>query len=143
MRIKHLFAIVCCIAVLLNFPCNAQITAVTSSHITTCGLNNGSAAIYPSGGSGYTYKWSTGSILDSVWGLAPGAYTVTAYSASGSTTTVYAETFNPIPAWNLYVSTGVNDLAHNYWAISDTEGGQLVGACGGSATATLNGNNTL
>ena len=60
-------------------------TAILSSHSTTCGISNGTAEVYPSGGvGGYTFLWSNGLTTDSVFGLASGPYAVTVYSGTDS-----------------------------------------------------------
>lgn len=58
----------------------------------TCGFNNGSATVTPSGGTpGYTYSWSPGGQTTStIQGLAPGIYTVTITDSHGCTGTATA-----------------------------------------------------
>lgn len=113
----------------------AQLSATTNSTPVGCsGTNNGTASVTPSGGSNYTYKWSTGSTNASVTGLAAGSYTVTVYSStggSGTIDTIFYEPFTGSPAWNLNVSTGTNGTDPNFWYISTEEGGNVpVGSCG-------------
>ena len=65
----------------------AQLAALVHANNTTCGQNNGSAQVYPSGGSGYTYNWSIAGIpntVDTVSGLPSGNYSVTVYSGGSS-----------------------------------------------------------
>jgi hypothetical protein len=50
---------------------------------TSCGLNNGSATAFPSGGSNHTYFWSNGSMESTATLLAPGFYAVTVTSLEG------------------------------------------------------------
>jgi gliding motility-associated-like protein len=58
----------------------AQTTATIHANNTVCALNNGSAQVYPTGGSGYTYHWSNnGSLTDTISNLSPGNYSVTVY----------------------------------------------------------------
>ncbi len=52
----------------------------------TCNLNNGSAKIYPYGGTpGYTYLWSNLQTSQTAINLAPGVHTVTVTDANGCT----------------------------------------------------------
>lgn len=75
---------------------NAQLAATTSSTNPTCASNSGTASVTPSGGTGYTYKWSTGATTQSITGLGAGTYTVTVYSAAATVwDTIYFETFDP------------------------------------------------
>jgi gliding motility-associated-like protein len=56
----------------------AAINFSFSTISSTCGLNNGSATVTPSGGVGpYTYLWSNGSVINSISNIAPATYTVT------------------------------------------------------------------
>jgi len=90
---KHLLAFTF-LALLAVGSGSAQITATTSVTNPSCANNNGSATITPSGGTGYTYKWSNGATTATATGLAAGTYTVTAYSAAGTFwDTLYFEKF--------------------------------------------------
>ena len=136
--VKHLLflLLVGCAAL----PAKAQLSAVVSSANPTCAGNNGSATVSASGGSGYTYKWSTGVTTATANGLAAGTYTVTVYSGGGTVwDTLYLETFDAAPAWTLNTSTGANGADPNFWTISDNEGGVAPGGCG----AGSNGDATL
>jgi len=56
----------------------AAINFSSSTISSTCGLNNGSATVTPSGGVGpFTYLWSNGSVINSISSVAPATYTVT------------------------------------------------------------------
>jgi len=58
------------------------LTATASATPASCGQNNGSIAVQPSG-AGYTYVWSSPSVTGSnPTGLAPGTYTVTVTQVS-------------------------------------------------------------
>ncbi len=64
------------------------IGATTSATPTTCGLNNGSVMVTPSGGSGYTYLWMPGNYTtQTVNNLGSGTYDVTVTSGNGCTAT--------------------------------------------------------
>lgn len=114
-----------------TFYTQAQLSAVVSSTNPTCAGNTGSATVSPTGGSGYTYKWSTGATTATIDSLRAGTYTVTVYSAGGTIwDTLYLETFDAAPAWTLNTSTGANGADPNFWTISDNEGGVAPGGCG-------------
>jgi gliding motility-associated-like protein len=152
MRNSFYKAILCLAGIILFVgTSHAQLGATVAVTNTTCGLNNGSAIVTPTGGSGYTYAWSGGiaSVTNTANNIPAGNYTVTVTSAGGIVP-IYTETFGPpAPAgWNLLVSSSAatgqtNEAQPNFWAIDDVEGGQAVGACGGAGSATGNGNNTL
>ncbi|MBI2966974.1 MAG: T9SS type A sorting domain-containing protein, partial [Bacteroidetes bacterium] len=58
--------------------------SVSSTDVTTCGGNDGTAAAAAAGGSGnYTYQWSNGLTTSAVSGLSAGTYTVIVYDANG------------------------------------------------------------
>jgi hypothetical protein len=150
MRNSFYKAILCLAGIILFVgTSHAQLGATVAVTNTTCGLNNGSAIVTPTGGSGYTYAWSGGiaSVTNTANNIPAGNYTVTVTSAGGIVP-IYTETFGPpAPAgWNLLVSSSAatgqtNEAQPNFWAIDDVEGGQAVGACGGAGSATGNGNN--
>lgn len=56
----------------------------------------------------------------------------------------WTENFS-VPAWNMNVPTGINDLDANYFDISDAEGGGITPNLGAPASCgvALNGNNTM
>lgn len=69
---------VLCLVVSFLDHAGAQITATIDANNTTCGLNNGTAEVYPANAAGYNYKWSSGgSTTDTATGFAPGNYSVT------------------------------------------------------------------
>ena len=119
---------------------SAQLSATTTSTNPTCANNNGSATVTPSGGNGYTYKWSDGATTATASALAAGTYTVTIYSSAGTIwDTLYLETFDAAQTWTLNISTGTNGADPNFWTISDNEGGIAPSGCG----VANNGNATL
>lgn len=125
---------------LFSFSAQAQLTATVSSTNPGCASATGSVTVNASGGSSYTYKWSTGATSATINNLAAGTYTVTVYSAGGTQwDTVFFETFDGSPAWTLNTSTGTNGADPNFWTISDNEGGVAPGGCG----VGTNGNKTL
>ena len=86
---KSFYKVILCLAIVIPFgsEMKAQITATIDTNNTWCNLSNGSAEVYPSGGTGgaYTYQWSNGgSTTDTITGLAPGAYSVTVYFGTDS-----------------------------------------------------------
>ena len=66
-------------------------TAITNSITSvdaTCGNNNGTASVTPTGGTGpYTYAWNTSQTTQQITGLSSGGYTVTVTDANGCTST--------------------------------------------------------
>ena len=127
-------------ALLIAGNLSAQMTATTSVTNPSCANNNGSSTITPSGGTGYTYKWSNGATTATATGLAAGTYTVTAYSAAGTIwDTLYFEKFEGTHNWTLNTSTGTNGTDPNFWTVSDNEGGVAPPGCG----VASNGDNTL
>jgi PKD repeat protein len=74
-----------CIAsesIIINQPTPVEVTIVKKN--AACGQSDGEATANVSGTSGpYAYIWSHGGTTKSVYGLAPGAYTVTVVDANG------------------------------------------------------------
>jgi gliding motility-associated-like protein len=65
------------------------ISATTSFVSATCGMNNGSATVSPSGGTpGYTYQWSSGGTNPTEPNLFAGTYTCTVTDANLCTFTI-------------------------------------------------------
>jgi len=122
----------------------AQLSATVHFTNPTC-LASGSAYVVATGGSNYTYKWSTGATTDSVSRLVAATYTVTVYSTGGSTNwdSVYLETFDStVQTWSTNISTGANGNAFNYWDISDScIGNEAIGACVDNTYSPASGSN--
>ncbi|MFC4164220.1 T9SS type A sorting domain-containing protein [Epilithonimonas zeae] len=75
------------------------LAATTSSSPASCGSNNGTASVTPSGGtSPYTYLWSNGAITSSVSNLASGNYSVTITDAKGCIITRNFEINGQLPS---------------------------------------------
>lgn len=110
---------------------SAQLSATITPANPTCANNNGSATVTPSGGVGYTYKWSNGATTSAINNLAAGTYTVTVYSSGGTVwDTIYSEQFEGAHNWALNTSTGVNGADNNFWEADDDESGLVPGGCG-------------
>jgi hypothetical protein len=62
------------------------ISANVSNTNTTCGQSNGTATVFPSGGTNYLYSWSGGGSSSAISNLSPGTYTVTVTSNGCSAT---------------------------------------------------------
>ncbi len=70
---------------------NSPSCSATSS-TTTCGLDNGSAAVSASGGQApYTYEWANGATTDIITNVAAGMYMVTVTDAQGCTSLCMAD----------------------------------------------------
>ena len=94
---------------------SALSASVVVTNVSCYGGNNGSVVVTVAGGTpsigGYTYSWSsTGSTVDSVSGVGPGTYTVTATDANGCTVTASGTVTQPA-ALNAFVS--VTNIACN------------------------------
>ena len=76
----------------------------------SCGENNGTATITPSGSGKYNYKWSTGSTDQSIANLKTGVYQVTVSSFPGCTTsTSVAVSRDPVATVNLLATATTCD----------------------------------
>ncbi|PSJ71971.1 hypothetical protein C7N43_36590, partial [Sphingobacteriales bacterium UPWRP_1] len=136
------------------------ITASATPTQPTCGLNNGSISVTPTGG---TYAWTGGLSGSNPTGVAPGTYTVTVTGAGGCTssasTTLNASTgitaaatptqptcglnngsISVTPTGGTYAWTGglsgsnPTGVAPGTYTVTVTD----VGGCTATATATLN-----
>ncbi|TND09336.1 MAG: hypothetical protein FD123_1423 [Bacteroidetes bacterium] len=134
------------------------ITATTSFTSATCGGNNGTATVTPSGGtSPYTYSWSTTPVqtTQTATGLAAGTYAVTVTDANGCTASFSVTVPNAgSPTASIASSTNVtcfglcNGTANGNatggttpytyaWAPSGGTGINATGLCAGVYTFTV------
>ncbi|MCS6934843.1 MAG: T9SS type A sorting domain-containing protein [Chitinophagales bacterium] len=75
-------------------PCSScALGATATSNPATCGQNNGSATVTPTGGTASSYSWSNGGNTATITNLAPGTYTVTV-SGGGCTATASVTVIN-------------------------------------------------
>jgi len=87
--------------IIINEPPPSPIILTITSTPSTCGSNDGTATVTPSGGTpGYTYLWSDGQTNATATGLTGGTYTVTVTDSNGltSTTSVTVTSSSPIIA---------------------------------------------
>lgn len=91
MTIKQILFLV--IVFLFVNDSKAQLSATSSKQNATCGQANGWAKVTPSGGSSYTYVWSTSETTDSIGGLSFGSYTVTITGLVGGVSNSLIDTF--------------------------------------------------
>ncbi|TVR79294.1 MAG: PKD domain-containing protein [Chitinophagaceae bacterium] len=82
---------------------------LSKSDVTACGLNNGTATVNPTGGSGnYTYEWLPGGqTSQTVNGLAPGSYTVIIDDGSNCP---YVENFIIEDVVNIDINLNITDI---------------------------------
>ncbi|MFZ4543631.1 MAG: SdrD B-like domain-containing protein [Saprospiraceae bacterium] len=79
---------------------------VSSKNISCKGVQDGSAAVSASGGTGiYAYFWSTGATTASIGNLVADTYYVTVTDSNGCTE-VASVTINPAPGYEIQVSLG-------------------------------------
>ncbi|GIV42269.1 MAG: hypothetical protein KatS3mg034_1579 [Vicingaceae bacterium] len=104
----------------------SQIQANISTVNATCGVCDGSATVFPSGGtSPYSYNWNFGATTSSVNALCAGTYSVTITDANGCKDTfLVAISNNNGPS----ISINTNNASCN-------------GVCNGSASVTINSGN--
>jgi gliding motility-associated-like protein len=118
----------------INQPTAIQFT--TSSSASACNVNNGSATINPSGGSGsYTYTWSPNvSSGNTATGLAAGNYAVTVNDGNCEVNTSIIVNASQPPVINNISSTAETCLG-------DNDGTATVSASGGTGTLNYNWSN--
>lgn len=83
---KCVLLLICVINVALSIHAQSFSTSMIEKK-TDCDTMNGAAKVIPSSSTGsYTYLWSTGSTVDSIYGLSPGTYyvTVSHYTSGGA-----------------------------------------------------------
>jgi gliding motility-associated-like protein len=118
----------------------------TLNHPGCTATDNGSITVQVQNAQGgLSYQWwpvsATGPTLSNV---PAGTYAVTVFDTiaggvSGGGVTVWSDDFDGPIQWTLNVPFGPNDPEHNYWVISDAEGGMSPGNC----AVQYNGNATL
>ncbi|MGW8123323.1 PKD domain-containing protein [Roseivirga echinicomitans] len=97
--------------IVIGEPAAALAIAETVTDISCFGVNNGSIALVPSGGTApYTYSWSNGKTTRDIFGLSPGAYEVTVTDANGC---FLKETFNITMPSALAISASTTNLTCN------------------------------
>jgi len=110
---------------------SAAITTTATPTQPTCGLNNGSISVSPSG-AGYTYSWSPGSVSgSSPSNLPPGFYSVTVTETATGCTDDATVTLNPSPPLTATANPTQPTCQLNNGAIS-------VSPSGGGYTYTWN-----
>jgi gliding motility-associated-like protein len=96
----------------------------------TCGLNNGSVSLNPSGGTpGYNYTWLPSGAGQTATGLAANTYTITMSDAKGCTQTTTAIVGNSPPVTLTAVATNVSCNGGN-------DGSATATPVGGTVTIT-------
>jgi len=123
------------VSVTLTEPA-AAVTAIVTPVITSCGGNNGSISVSPSGGTApYTYLWSNASTTDTIFNLAAGNYTVTVTDDNGCTLTgADSVKSSAVPIINLGTIKDVTCFGGN-------DGSASVNPSGGIAPYTVNWSN--
>ncbi len=114
------------------FPApGSPIVSVQNTTPATCGLNNGTANVLASGGTGpYTYTWSTGGTGTSRTNLAAATYCVTATDNLGCPTTICFDITTPDTLKVSLLSSS------NLICASDSNGTAKVEATGGQPIYT-------
>ena len=123
-------------ATIISQP-NTLIVSTSKGNISCNNLNNGTAAAFPSGGTGeYAYSWDTSPVqtTNSISSLAGGIYTCTITDDNGCTATSSVSIFNPSPIIaftfgnnpgpgdiNLAVSGGIAPYTYNWSTGATTE----------------------
>ena len=135
-----------------------QFLSTFSATDETCnGCNDGTANVYPSGGTpDYWYQWSNGELTQNVTGLAPGTYTVTVGDAH-ECTTVLSISINPYGCPEMVIEDNLLDIScfgecDGYISISSvsntigtlmyswsngSNGSELTGLCAGNYSVTV------
>ncbi|MBF4465046.1 T9SS type A sorting domain-containing protein [Flavobacterium sp. LC2016-12] len=119
-------------SVTLTEPAQLVASVGSQTDVTCNGLNNGSATVNVTGGTGtYTYAWApSGGTAPTATGLSPGTYTVTVTDANSCTAT---QSFTITEPTLLSASiTGQTDITCN----GGTTGATTVTATGGTGTYT-------
>ena len=123
-------------SITLSQPSAIQAT-VTTTNQSQVGVNNGSAQVQATGGTGtLSFLWNTGATTTSINNLAPGNYTVTVTDANGCSTTAsgMVQSINCNFSVVISVATVINCFGENTGALQATQ-------TGGSGTIIYNWSN--
>ena len=130
-------------SVTITEPASALNLSATATDETGPGLSNGTATANATGGTPgvtpapeYTYLWSNGQTTETISGLSPGSYTVTATDANGCTAT-NSVTVNPGSCQNLAINTSASDVSCNGFS----DGGVTSVVTGGVGPFTFSWSN--
>lgn len=108
---------------------------VSSTNVTTCGANNGTAnVIVTQGTPPYTYLWSTGATTASIVNLGPGTYSVTVFDVNNCPATGSAVITAPPPI-------SANITASPFVCVGNTNGTATVNVIGGTLPFSFLWNN--
>ena len=93
---------------------------------SSCGNSDGKITVLVSGGEGpYTYQWSTGGTLDSIYNIPAGSYTVSVHDVNGCQgifTTGFSDSGSPIAMVDSTTSANCNELGNLYVSVSGGSG---------------------
>ena len=108
--------------------------STSSTDVTGCGFENGTATVTPSGGNGpYSYRWIPGdSTTASISGLAPGSYTVIVMDNDSCTASEEVQVNNPFS-----IPVSITDSS-NVSCNGGNDGSAIVTPSGGFAPYTYN-----
>ncbi|HTA63118.1 MAG TPA: T9SS type A sorting domain-containing protein [Bacteroidia bacterium] len=100
-----------------------SIQSVATIHNATCGQSNGFVKVSNTGGNPpYTYLWSTGSTVDSIYNLPSGTYTLVVSDAAGCHEKFIKPVQNISPVY-IYLSSTNTDCVNMGGIITTTVGG--------------------
>lgn len=124
----------CSVTSTVTVPSTPAVTIATSATNTSCGNNNGSAAVNITGGNGpFTYNWNTGAVTSSISNLQAGTYNVTVVGANDCIATA-SVTIAPSTAITV---TPVSSTNAN---CNQADGSATVSASGGNGNYTYSWN---
>ena len=111
-------------------------TSTTSSSSANCGLANGSAVVFPQGGTGpFTYNWSNNTNNQTANNLAAGQYTITVTDANG------CSSFNTVTINPGSAPANINLNGTNIVCFGDTTGTITANVNGGQQPYTYQWSN--